>query len=124
DVTRVRYVDLIEGLERIFTPVAQAKGLNFVLDLHPSLPESFETDSKRLQQILKNLLSNAFKFTEAGEVRLQISPATRGWSSDHPALSRAERVVAFAVSDTGIGIPSEKHRAIFEAFQQADGGTS
>ena len=82
------------------------------------------TDSKRLQQILKNLLSNAFKFTEHGGVRLTISEVAAGWTSDHPALRHAPSVVAFEVSDTGVGIPSEKQKIIFEAFQQADASTS
>jgi CheY-like chemotaxis protein len=82
------------------------------------------TDAKRLQQVLKNLLSNAFKFTQQGTVRLSVLPATSGWTSDHPSLRHAPSVVAFEVSDTGIGIPIEKQRIIFEAFQQADASTS
>src|SRR6202030_1536529 len=82
------------------------------------------TDSRRLQQVLKNLLSNAFKFTENGGIRLSVRAATSGWSEDHPVLSEAASVVAFEVADSGIGIPFEKQRIIFEAFQQADAGTS
>jgi CheY-like chemotaxis protein len=82
------------------------------------------TDSKRLQQVLKNLLSNAFKFTAQGGVRLNISLVRSGWTPGHPVLTHAPVVVAFEVTDTGIGIPPEKQRIIFEAFQQADASTS
>src|SRR4030095_5259512 len=74
--------------------------------------------------ILKNLLSNAFKFTSQGHVAMRVALTPDGWSVDHPVLKRAPRVVAFTVSDTGIGIAPEKQRIIFEAFQQADAGTS
>ena len=88
------------------------------------LGRSLVTDSKRLQQVLKNLLSNAFKFTEKGGVKLDVLAASDGWSSNHPVLSQTPTVVAFRVSDSGIGIPLEKQRIIFEAFQQADASTS
>ena len=80
--------------------------------------------SKRLQQVLKNLLSNALKFTEQGGVRMRVARATSGWTPTHPVLATASTVVAFEVSDTGIGIPPEKQRIIFEAFQQADASTN
>jgi CheY-like chemotaxis protein len=92
--------------------------------MDPHLGRSLVTDSKRVQQVLKNLLSNAFKFTEQGGVRLSVAAAVGGWSDDHPILNGTGSVVAFEVSDTGIGIPFEKQRIIFEAFQQADAGTS
>ncbi len=88
------------------------------------MPRSIATDAKRIQQVLRNLLSNAFKFTQTGRVALQIDLVEAGWSHDHPVLGRDDQVVAFSVSDTGIGIPSEKLRVIFEPFQQADTGTS
>ena len=94
------------------------------MQTEPYLSRGLVTDSKRLQQVLKNLLSNAFKFTEQGSVRLSVSSVASGWSQDHPVLSVAPSVIAFEVSDTGIGIPVEKQRIIFEAFQQADAGTS
>jgi CheY-like chemotaxis protein len=105
--------------------VAEGKGLDLRIELGSSLAsEVMHTDAKRLQQVLKNLLSNALKFTEHGSVLLSIDKATSGWSASHPILGRAKSVVAFSVSDTGIGIPSDKQLIIFEAFQQADGTTS
>src|SRR5207249_11450805 len=88
------------------------------------LPRAMHTDAKRLQQILKNLLSNAFKFTEKGKVSLQAGLASDGWNPDNDALNRAKSVLAFSVTDTGIGIAPDKQQIIFEAFQQADGSTS
>ncbi len=79
---------------------------------------------KRLQQVLKNLLSNALKFTERGKVSMRITRAANGWRPDNPALANADGVIAFSVEDTGIGIPADKQRIIFESFQQADGTTS
>jgi CheY-like chemotaxis protein len=104
--------------------MANDKGLEFAVELDPSLPASAETDAKRLQQIITNLLSNAFKFTNNGSVSLRIGRAQEGWSVGHPVLDQAGEVVAFSVIDTGIGIPPNKQRLIFEAFQQADGTTS
>ena len=115
---------LSETVARPFRHEAENKKLTFEINADPKLGRSLVTDSKRLQQVLKNLLSNAFKFTEQGSIKLSIAPVTSGWSQDHPILSGAGSVIAFEVTDTGIGIPPEKQRIIFEAFQQADAGTS
>ncbi len=113
-----------EAVERSFRHMAEARHLHFEVEMDPKLPLSMNTDVKRLQQVLKNLLSNAFKFTTQGGVIFGMKTATTGWSSDHPVLNGASRVIAFEVSDTGIGIPVEKQKIIFEAFHQADAGTS
>jgi HAMP domain-containing protein/CheY-like chemotaxis protein/putative methionine-R-sulfoxide reductase with GAF domain len=124
ETEEMTFATLRESVERNFRHVADAKNLSLYMDFDPALPPTFITDPKRLQQILKNLLSNAFKFTSLGHVAMHVRPATEGWSPDHPVLSRAQGVVAIAISDTGIGIQPEKQRIIFEAFQQADAGTS
>jgi hypothetical protein len=124
DITDVSFADVSGQLERSFQQVALDKKLDFVVDRAAGLPASMRTDEKRLQQILKNLLSNAFKFTEQGGVTLKIEPARPGQKFYQESLNRAERVVAFSVTDTGIGIAPDKQRIIFEAFQQADGTTS
>jgi signal transduction histidine kinase/DNA-binding response OmpR family regulator/HAMP domain-containing protein len=124
DVGDVRLDELQRFVERTFRHVADTKGLAFEIRMDPRLPKSISTDAKRLQQILRNLLSNAFKFTHKGEVNLVIRPAEAGWSSDNEDLNRATDVVEFSVTDTGIGIPTDKQQIIFEAFQQADGSTS
>jgi signal transduction histidine kinase/DNA-binding response OmpR family regulator/HAMP domain-containing protein len=124
DIAPERFSGLRDYVERTFRQVAQDKGLGFTVDAAPGLPAVIYTDEKRLQQILKNLLSNAIKFTEKGKVDLRIALAKSGWTAGHPQLDAAERVAAFAVTDTGIGIPENKRKVIFEAFQQADGTTS
>ena len=124
EAEEIFFAGMLDALERPFRHEAENRRLNFEVQTDPHLARSVVTDSKRLQQVLKNLLSNAFKFTEVGGVRLSISPAESGWSEDHPILGKAASVVAFEVTDTGIGIPFEKQRIIFEAFQQADAGTS
>ncbi|MFY2558682.1 HAMP domain-containing protein [Corallococcus terminator] len=124
DVGPLRFSDLREFVDRTFRQVADKKGLQFDIDLARGMAGEVETDAKRLQQVLKNLLSNAFKFTESGSVSLDIGMAQGGWTADHPVLSAAPSVVAFSVRDTGIGIPKDKHHIIFEAFQQADGSTA
>jgi HAMP domain-containing protein/CheY-like chemotaxis protein/signal transduction histidine kinase len=124
DAEEVFFGTLFETVARPFRHEAENRKLAFDVTNDPKLGRSLVTDSKRLQQVLKNLLSNAFKFTEQGTVKLSVSPAAIGWTPDHPILSGAGSVIAFEVSDTGIGIPPEKQRIIFEAFQQADAGTS
>ncbi|MBR8834842.1 MAG: response regulator [Stigonema ocellatum SAG 48.90 = DSM 106950] len=124
DMTQVLFSQLQEDLNRTFRQIAVDKKLNFTIELADVLPTSIHTDANRLQQVLKNLLSNAFKFTERGEVRLRVEVALSGWSRDSVSLNGASSVIAFAVSDTGIGIAPEKQKIIFEAFQQADGTTS
>ncbi|HEX8703844.1 MAG TPA: response regulator, partial [Myxococcaceae bacterium] len=124
DVGPLRFSDLREFVERTFRQVADKKGLDFKIDVAQDMALEAQTDSKRLQQVLKNLLSNAFKFTEAGQVTLHIQKAVSGFTPDHPILRGAPTVVAFVVKDTGIGIPKDKHQIIFEAFQQADGSTA
>jgi CheY-like chemotaxis protein/signal transduction histidine kinase/HAMP domain-containing protein len=124
DVNQMQFTDLREHIERTFGQIAVDKGLNFTINFAAELPRSINTDAKRLHQILKNLLANAFKFTERGEVRFDVFVATQGWSYDNDVLNQSQTVIALAVSDTGIGIAPEKQRIIFEAFQQADGTTS
>ena len=124
DVNELRLSDLQMYVERTFRHVAEAKNVDFLITTGLQLPVSMVTDVKRLQQILKNLLSNAFKFTHQGHVALAIEEAFTGWSTDHEELNRAQQVLAFSVTDTGIGISADKQQIIFEAFQQADGSTS
>ncbi|MFL7902694.1 HAMP domain-containing protein [Azospirillum argentinense] len=116
--------DLRGHVERTFAQLAEEKGLRFDIDMTQPLPAAIQTDQKRLEQVLNNLLSNAFKFTETGGVTFRVGLASEGWSAAHPVLNAAEGVLAFTVVDTGIGIPENKQRIIFEAFQQADGTTS
>ncbi len=124
DITEVAIGEIQEDMHRTFDSLAQEKGLQFEVTLAQGLPEKMTTDSKRLQQVLKNLLSNAFKFTHEGSVRLEVAPASKELFFGNEVLNKAPNVVAFSVVDTGIGIPADKHKVIFEAFQQADGTTS
>jgi len=120
----VPFHEVAETTERMFRQMANDKGLEFKVDLDPNLPPSIRTDPTRLQQVLKNLLGNAFKFTDRGGVTLRVATALSGWSPQHDVLDRASSVIAFSVTDTGIGIPDDKQRIIFEAFQQADASTT
>jgi signal transduction histidine kinase/CheY-like chemotaxis protein/HAMP domain-containing protein len=118
NIGQERFADLCAYVRRTFDQVARDKGLEFDVSVDAALPPGLQTDGKRLQQIIKNLLSNAFKFTSRGRVVLRIAPAPAGGEPGAPPM------VEFSVSDTGIGIPSHKQLVIFEAFQQADGTTS
>ncbi|MEO5574443.1 MAG: response regulator, partial [Gammaproteobacteria bacterium] len=124
DVSRERFADILAFVEQAFNPLAQTKGLKFITNLDKKLPPTLLVDPKRLQQILKNLLSNAFKFTQSGKIEMRIETAEEGWSISNDRLNRVANVIAFSVIDTGIGISPEKQGIIFEAFQQADGTTS
>jgi CheY-like chemotaxis protein/signal transduction histidine kinase/HAMP domain-containing protein len=124
DVSEYRFANLRNYVDRTFRHMAEAKHLGFTVELSDNLPTAVMTDTTRLQQVLKNLLSNAFKFTNHGQVSLAIGLVSSGFSSDHPNLLHADAVLAFAVTDTGVGIASDKLQLIFEAFQQADGSTA
>jgi signal transduction histidine kinase/DNA-binding response OmpR family regulator/HAMP domain-containing protein len=117
------FVELRDFAERSFRQVASVKGVAFAVEVDPPLPEAIRTDRKLLQQVLRNLLSNAFKFTEAGQVSLRMRAVAAG-EPQAAGIDPAEPAVAFVVSDTGIGIPEDKQEIIFEAFQQVDGTTS
>jgi signal transduction histidine kinase/HAMP domain-containing protein/ActR/RegA family two-component response regulator len=116
--------ELRDTLLREFEQVAASKDVGYTVEIAPGCPERVVTDPQRLRQILKNLLANAFKFTEQGQVSLQIRMAENGWSSDSASLVEASSVVSLTVSDTGIGINSEHQHRIFEAFAQGDGTTA
>jgi signal transduction histidine kinase/CheY-like chemotaxis protein len=124
DVGELRFPDLIDYVERTFRYVAEAKGVGFGIRIGSGVPRSLYTDSMRFQQVIKNLLSNAFKFTERGQVTLAVDAVREGWNPQIESLNRARCVLAVSVTDTGIGISPEKQQIIFEAFQQADGSTS
>jgi signal transduction histidine kinase len=124
DYKPLRLTDLRDYVDRTFRPTALEQNLDFTISIDRRLPPVIESDEKRLQQILKNLLSNAFKFTAKGFVELRIVPAQSGWSPGRAQLDAAAQVIAFEVADSGVGIPANKQKVIFEAFQQADGTTS
>jgi HAMP domain-containing protein/CheY-like chemotaxis protein/signal transduction histidine kinase len=124
EAEEIAFANLIDAVARPFRHEAESRGLSFDVQIDPNLGHSITTDAKRVQQVLKNLLSNAFKFTEQGGIWLKVSATNEGWNADHPVLSESPMVAAFQVSDSGIGIPQEKQKIIFEAFQQADASTS
>ena len=111
------------AIKRSFQPIAQEKGLNFSIDLADNLPEHIRSDRSRIDQIVKNFLSNAFKFSSQGEVALSICRANHNVDLSKSGLN-SQKTISISVSDTGVGIPKDKQKLIFEAFQQADGTTS
>ena len=123
-VAEASLVGVKDQLERVFAQVARDAGLRFETALEDGLPAAIETDTQRLHQILRNLLSNAFKFTKEGGVTLRIGPASSGWTLGLAGLDGADAVVAFSISDTGVGIPEEKHETIFHGFPRVDGSAT
>jgi CheY-like chemotaxis protein/signal transduction histidine kinase/HAMP domain-containing protein len=124
DLEDILFGDLSADVKRTFGVEAASLDLGFGVELAPELPASIHTDPRRLQQVMKNLLSNAFKFTPQGQVSVRIAPVESGWSNDHDGLNSALVVIGFFVTDTGIGLPADKQKLIFESFQQADAGTA
>ena len=124
EVEEIAFANLIDAVARPFRHEAESRGLSFDVQIDPNLGRSITTDSKRVQQVLKNLLSNAFKFTQQGGIWLKVAATDEGWNAEHPVLSESPMVAAFEVSDSGIGIAQDKQKIIFEAFQQADASTS
>ncbi|HEY6907885.1 MAG TPA: response regulator, partial [Myxococcales bacterium] len=120
----IALLDLKDYFERTFRPVAEQKGLVYEVEISERAPSHIRTDPQRLQQVLKNLLANAFKFTQEGSVRLRMDVEPRRSTLDSEVLHKAKTVMTFSVIDTGIGIAKGKQKIIFEAFQQADGTTS
>ncbi|HEY1115679.1 MAG TPA: HAMP domain-containing protein, partial [Chitinophagaceae bacterium] len=124
DFMNVRFNEITSFVETTFKHVSESKSLRFNIEMDNHLPDTLETDVQRLNQILKNLLSNAFKFTEKGGVSLKVYEAHKNWKQSNPSLDNARKVVAFEIKDSGIGISKDKQNIIFEAFQQAEGSTS
>ena len=120
DIMPVEFNEIVSFVETTFRPIAETKNFSFKIEVDDNLPDNFETDIQRLAQILKNLLSNAFKFTEKGEVKLSIHLP----SMEQKKLVSRDSFIVFSVVDTGIGISDKTQSLIFEAFQQAEGSTS
>ncbi|HEY0865870.1 MAG TPA: response regulator, partial [Fimbriimonas sp.] len=124
DVTTVPLMEVQDYVDRTFRHMADQSNLDFRVNLDPHAPASLTTDMQRLQQVLRNLLGNAFKFTQQGSVELRIECSDSDLALDDGRTLPADNVVAFRVIDTGVGIPRDKQQLIWEAFQQADGTTS
>ncbi|HIV57671.1 MAG TPA: HAMP domain-containing protein [Candidatus Stackebrandtia faecavium] len=124
DPHETTFTEIAGHVEQTFRPQVQEKGLEFTVEVDDDLPESFVTDSQKLQQVLRNLMSNAVKFTDSGTVKLTVKRASADMMFGIPTLDNANAVFSLAVSDSGVGVPDDKLAMIFEPFQQADGGTS
>jgi CheY-like chemotaxis protein/two-component sensor histidine kinase len=121
----VSIADIVNQVSQTFRPLAAQKKLDFSVDVEQGVPLMIKTDPQRLAQVLRNLLGNAFKFTETGSVRLRVHlPSPRTAFVSASLAESPEKVLAFSVIDTGVGIPKDKQQLVFEAFQQADGTTS
>jgi signal transduction histidine kinase/HAMP domain-containing protein/ActR/RegA family two-component response regulator len=124
EIGELPLVELQHALDREFRPVADQKGMSFSMELAPDIPPTIATDPRRLRQVLKNLLANAFKFTEHGGVTIRVARPDSGWKPANGKLGSAGDVLAFSITDTGIGIPPELQKNIFDAFAQGDGTTA
>jgi CheY-like chemotaxis protein/two-component sensor histidine kinase len=124
EISELPLADLRDAMLQAFQPVADEQGLAFSVELDDKLPATMTTDPLRLRQVLKNLMSNAFKFTSRGEVAMRLELSTEGWKPTNERLEAADSVIALRISDTGIGIRDDMHAPIFEAFAQADGSTA
>jgi signal transduction histidine kinase/CheY-like chemotaxis protein/HAMP domain-containing protein len=124
DLEQVFLSDLQDQTIHTFRHVAEEKRLDFRVEISADAPKTIQTDPRRLNQILKNLVSNALKFTDEGSVLLEVERGKSGWTPDHKVLSKADSVISFAVADTGIGIPEDQQEIIFEPFRQADGSST
>jgi signal transduction histidine kinase/HAMP domain-containing protein/ActR/RegA family two-component response regulator len=124
EISELALVELHDALEREFRHVADQQGVSFAVELAPDTPPIIATDPGRLRQVLKNLLTNAFKFTENGEVTLRIGRPDSNWRPANGTFESTRDVTAFSITDTGVGIAPEQQEVIFEAFAQADGSTA
>ncbi len=122
-VERVYLDDLAVYVENSFKPIVEGKGLDLIIDKIEPLPEYFETDIQKVQQVIKNLVSNAIKFTDKGSITLRMRKVTEKNKLSELGV-KGDEAIALSVADTGIGIPKDKQGVIFEAFKQADGTTS
>ena len=117
-------VEIQDALHREFDHIAGERRVSFAIELADGLPSHIATDPARLRQLLHNLLDNAFKFTVHGEVSVHVRPALRGWSATNDTLTRADAVIAFSITDTGIGMTAKVQQRIFDRFVQGDGTTA